>query len=175
MTNVGVRGIPWFEDDPERLERDKVDVGAFAPELTFIEPSNDAPNGGWVGELPLWPFERKVPSGLADHSPPNGLSVLVSYTEGYPMIAPDIWPIKPEPDVLERSQARWHVLPTGALCLLQTTGQWQPEASLTELLMKAAGWRLEYALVRGGRLQQMTESGIVSSDILDELFTEPIT
>jgi hypothetical protein len=90
------------------------------------------------------------------------------------MVPPDFWPRSPEPKIEERSQSVWHVLPSGALCLIQSLGHWQPEASLTELLLKAAGWRLEYQLMKAGRIDRMTESGIVSSGDHDELLAEDV-
>ncbi|TQK17946.1 hypothetical protein FBY40_0429 [Microbacterium sp. SLBN-154] len=164
--------VAWFEDDPHRLLRDREEIGQFAPELRFVEPTTAAPGGGWVGKLPLWPFDRTAPAGLESHYQDGGLELVVNYGPAYPMVPPDLWPTNPYPEIEERSQAVWHVLPSGALCLLQSVGQWHPEASITQMLMKAAGWRLEYALMKAGRLERMTESGIVSNAGLDALLVE---
>lgn len=172
MTGLGVPGVPWFQDDGDRLRRDQTEVQVFAPELTFLAPDAGLPGGGWGGRLPLWPFDRAMPDGLMDLFPRGGLELLIQYPEAYPMIPPDLWPTDPQPELLEHSQARWHVLPTGALCLFQSVGLWQPEASVVDLLKKAAGWRLEYELLKHGLVDRMTEGGIVSTSQLDGRFAE---
>ncbi|MER7524460.1 hypothetical protein ABTZ44_14015 [Microbacterium oxydans] len=162
--------ISWFIQDPARLQRDKDEVGVFAPDLTFVEPGAELEDGGWAGTLPLWPFDRERPTGL-DDVVPRGLEIVVEYTAAYPMVPPKVHPISPRPEIYERSQSDWHVLPSGPLCLFQSTGQWRPEASLTELLLKAAGWNLEYFLMKAELIPRMTESGIVSSAELDPLLS----
>lgn len=162
--------VPWFAQDPRRLRRDREEVQRFAPDLKVVEPSLEGPCGGWSGRLPLWPFDREAPDGLASRFPDGGLLVEIRYVPAYPMLPPEIFPVDPEPELHERSQAVWHVLPHGALCLLQSTGQWQPEASLTELLLKAAGWHLEYSLVKREVLPRMSENGIVSDGASDHHF-----
>lgn len=172
MTGVVGRTIGWFDDDPDRIARDRREVPKFAPEMEFVAPSPGAPGGGWVGRLPLWPFDRPSPEGLHEMFSEGGLLLEVRYTQAYPMVPPDLWPRRPEPEIVERSQSVWHVLPSGALCLVQSVGQWQPEASLVELLLKAAGWHLEYGLMKRGQIERMTERGIVSDSSLDGLFVE---
>ncbi|EAX1138050.1 hypothetical protein AAT30_25245, partial [Salmonella enterica] len=104
-----------------------------------------------------------------------GCEVVLEYPAAYPMIEPTIHPLSPVPEIYERTQATWHVLPTGALCLLQSTGAWIPEASVTELLLKAAGWRLEYALMKIGAIERMSEAGIVSDASHDYLLAKDAT
>lgn len=162
--------VPWFAQDSERLRRDRAEVQRFAPDLNAVEPTPEDASGGWSGRLPLWPFDRNAPDGLASRFPAGGLLVDVRYVPAYPMLPPEIFPVYPEPELYERSQAVWHVLPHGALCLLQSAGQWQPEASLTELLLKAAGWHLEYSLMKRDLLDRMSESGIVSDGSYDHHF-----
>lgn len=124
------------------------------------------PHGGWYGLLPIWPFERPQPGGVDRFVGGTGLEcVLERPGAAYPMIAPTIQPLSPAPAIGERTQATWHVLPAGGLCLLQSTGRWWvPEASITDLLLKAAGWRIEYALMKV--IERMSESGIVSDAFL---------
>lgn len=165
------RAVPWFDQDPARLQRDKDDIGAFAPSLNFIEPDAELEEGGWKGTLPLWPFDREAPKGV-DVLIPQGLEVVIEYTSAYPMVAPNVHPVNPVPELSERSQSDWHVLPHGPLCLFQSAGQWRPEASLAEVLLKAAGWHLEYYLMKQEVIPRMTVSGIVSSPELDHLLTE---
>lgn len=165
-----LRPVPWFAQDAARLQRDKDEIGAFAPSLSFIAPGAELEEGGWAGTLPLWPFDREAPAGV-DVLVPQGLEVVIEYTSAYPMVPPNVHPVNPVPELCERSQSDWHVLPHGPLCLFQSVGQWRPEASLTEVLLKAAGWNLEYFLMKQKAISRMTESGIVSSPELDHFLT----
>ncbi len=168
--------LMWTETEPSRLRRDLTEIAAFAPGLEYRAPSEEGalplPHGGWIGHLPAWPFDRPQPDGLgvllADYTP----RFAVKYPAAYPMIAPLVCPFNPEPTVWERTQHAWHVSPDGSLCLLRSDGAWQPEASVTELLLKAAGWRIEYILMKLEAIEQMTENGIVSDACLDPLIEQ---
>jgi hypothetical protein len=59
----------------------------------------------------------------------------------------------------------------GSLCLLQDDAAWTGRDSVVDLLLKAAGWRVEYALMRAGVIEAMTLRGIVDDDQLDHLVT----
>lgn len=175
MTNEEDAAVLWMEDEPERLERDLREVEAFAPHLTFFEPrSREFLHGGWIGRLPLWPFERPEPNGLRNLLGDSGAEVAVAFSAAHPMVPPTVYPLSPEPAIEERTQATWHVAPDGSLCLLQSQGQWQPEASITELLLKAAGWHVEYALMKADVIEKMTECGIVNDDSLDGLIAPTV-
>jgi hypothetical protein len=163
-------GIPWTEAEPSRLQRDIAEVRAFDSTLTYIASDESLPHGGWKGTLPVWPFDRPAPEGL-DVVVPSGLNVVLLYPAAYPMVPPIVYPIEPEPEPMEMTQSAWHVLPGGGLCLLQSDAGWTPEASITDLLLKAAGWRVEYALMKAGAIEQMSESGIVSDPTFDVLIT----
>lgn len=168
--------ISWCEAEPARLRRDREDVGQHFPDLAFIEPGGShgdltLPHGGWYGVLPIWPFERPHPTGVVELVGGRGLEMVLEYPAAYPMIAPTIYPLAPEPAFDERTQATWHVLPGGGLCLVQSAGGWIPEASVTELLLKAAGWRIEYALMKIGAIEKMSVAGMVSDSAQDALLT----
>ena len=167
----------WLQLDPERLERDRAEIEAFAPNLTYAEPGIDEEtglvfHGGWGGALPLWPFDRAEPPGLQDVTEGRGLNAVIAYPASYPMIAPRVHPIDPKPEAFEISQQVWHVAPGRTLCLLQSDGDWTPESSIVDLLLKAAGWRIEYALMKAKRIERMTISGIVDDPALDHLMNE---
>lgn len=197
-----LRPIDWTEAEPTRLQRDLRDVAdfntAFGATLQYAPPGtpivgssgtapgmaagqSDAPDqttfdhGGWHGTLPLWPFDRHAPDGLDALTDGTGLEFTLTYPAAYPMVPPTIWPLAPEPEMVERTQATWHVLPSGGLCLLQSDGAWQPEASLVDLLLKAAGWRVEYALMKAHVIEAMAVSGIVSDSSFDRLVTQAAT
>jgi hypothetical protein len=169
------RPILWFEAEPQRLLRDIDEVAAFAPGLRYLGPGEHEyiafPHGGWLGELPPWPFDRPQPehvNALLGHAE---FQVIVQYSPAHPMVPPVVYPLDPEPELIEQTQSAWHVAPGGSLCLLQNLGGWQPEASITELLAKACGWRIEYALMKAKVIEKMSISGIVSDPSFDDLIT----
>lgn len=166
--------ILWVDAEPDRLQRDLTEVADFAPQLMYYPPDPDGgiPHGGWKGELPRWPFDRPVPESLDALIGAAGLPVAVVYRAAYPMVPPLIYPLDPVPTFEEWTQTTWHVAPGGSLCLLRSVGAWLPEASITELLAKAAGWRIEYALMKAGVIDQMSVSGIVSDPSHDHLIVQ---
>jgi hypothetical protein len=167
--------ILWTEREPVRLSRDQNEVQAFAPLLEYQSPSDDGlRHGGWIGVLPRWPFERPQPEALDELLGDQELRVLVIYSAAHPMVPPTIYSLDPEPAIWEQTQSAWHVAPGGSLCLLQSDGGWQPEASLTELLAKASGWRIEYALMKAGVIEEMSVNSIVSDTSHDHLIEQAI-
>jgi hypothetical protein len=167
--------IFWQDAEPTRLQRDLNEVAEFAPHLLYQEPhpsdGGEHIHGGWFGELPLWPFDRPEPEGLKELVGSNGLTVAVMYSAAHPMVPPTVFPVSVEPTPQEETQAAWHVAPGGSLCLLQSDGGWHPEASITELLAKAAGWHVEYALMKRSAIQEMSVQGIVTDSSFDHLVT----
>ena len=164
----------WMVDEPERLERDQRELASFAPALEYLPPGADPdlPHGGWTGRLPVWPFERPEPPGVHGLIGGEGMPILLVYSAAHPVVPPTIFPLDPRPTIHECTQHAWHVAPIGSLCLLQTQGQWDPAASITELLEKAAGWRIEYALMKTEAVDKMTTNGIATDDTLDALIAE---
>lgn len=167
--------VLWTECEPDRLARDQDEICAFAPLLDYQSPAEDGlPHGGWIGELPRWPFERPRPEALDELLGDGELTVLVVYSAAHPMVPPVIYSVDPEPSIWEQTQSAWHVAPGGALCLLQSDAGWQPEASVTELLAKASGWRVEYALMKAGVIDRMSINGIVSDPSYDYLIAQAV-
>lgn len=166
----------WHEAEPGRHERDLEEISAFSPDLAFTAgPGEDLAglphHGVWVGRLPVWPFDRPAPAGL-DGLVPQGLVCAVWYSAAHPVLPPRIQPLDPKPEIVERSQHTWHVAPDSTLCLMQSLGSWEPETSVVDLLEKACGWRIEYALMKAGVITEMTLCGIVNDDSLDSLITK---
>lgn len=153
----------WAEDDPPRLERELAAMPSVAPGLTWDGLR-------WSGTVPLWPFERPRPAGLDSYVGDRRLSIEISYYESFPMVAPRFVPIDPRPELIERTQHRWHVNGDGSLCLFQTFSDWDPFATAADLVPKAAGWFLEYLLMKDRAVEAMTTAGIVLDDSLDHLF-----
>lgn len=164
--------VYWHDAEPDRLQRDVAEVSRFAPDLVFTAwpgaGPDDIHHGVWSGRLPIWPFGRPEPPGLTDLVD-EGLLCDVYCSAAHPMLPPRVFPIDPEPKVIERSQHTWHVAPDGSLCLMQTLGDWQPETSIVELIEKACGWRIEYALMKAGAIETMSLTGIVSNNSFDHL------
>jgi hypothetical protein len=167
--------IFWPDAEPQILERDLAAIPTVAPDLAYQPPEmvggQVVHHGRWVGRLPVWPFDRPMPERLRELVP-EGASVVMWYSAAHPVLPPRITVIDPQPELDERTQHRWHVAPGGSLCLLQTEGDWTPETSPVELLLKAAGWRIEYALMKAGVVESMTTNGIVSDPTRDHLIAE---
>lgn len=156
----------WWVDDPERLELEKRDIASVAPDLVWV-PENA---GRFEGEIPIWPFTRPEPVELRDLVTMAG-RVRVEYRQAFPAVPPTIICVDPEPAITMRSFADYHVLPNGGLCLLRNADQWTLQSRTSELLLKASGWRIEYALLNAGAIERMTLSGIVEDEQMDELIS----
>lgn len=135
----------------------------FAPALEWQPDAQ-----GWTGELPVWKFTRPEPARLGELLP-HGLVVAVCPPPAYPMVAPAIYPLDPEPPIFARTSQRWHVAGNGQLCLIKTPGQWDPRESVTSLLLRAIGWHVEHALMIRGLITNMTVHGIAEDDRHDAL------
>lgn len=164
--------ITWWRAEPRRLERDQTEITARFDDLVW----NSDGDGTWTGVLPLWPFDRPEPPHLRTWAG-EGLRLTVAYNQANPMVEPSLHPLDPEPPPQEWTQTRWHVNGDGTLCLLQEHALWTGRDSLVDLLIKAAGWRLEYALMKYGAIQEMSRCGIVSDSRYDHHFSQqpPVT
>ncbi|MCI1018063.1 hypothetical protein HWD99_05455 [Microbacterium sp. C5A9] len=156
----------WWVDDPARLELEKLDVASVAPDLEWV-PENA---GRFEGEILIWPFSRPEPIGLRDLVKVPG-RVHVEYRHAFPAVPPTVICKQPTPPIVLRSFEAFHVLPNGALCLLRDADQWTLNSRTSELLLKASGWIIEYALLEAGAVDRMTKNGIVEDDMLDELIS----
>lgn len=171
-----IRPVFWADEDERRLKRDLAEVATLAPDLVFEPPPVEpvgvvAHHGLWRGRLPVWPFERPQPRGLA-HLIPVGLECEVYCSPVHPVLPPAVRPLNPEPKLNERSAHRWHVAPSGTLCLMQSVGSWDPADSVADLLLKACGWRIEYELMKAGAVETMTLRGIVDDPELDTVIAD---
>ncbi len=64
---------------------------------------------------------------------------------------------------------QWHVMGDGSLCLLQEVLEWTGRETIDQLVIKAAGWFLEFLLLREGVIDAMTEAGIATDNSIDHL------
>jgi ubiquitin-protein ligase len=168
MTRLDIlngRARSWWQDEPGRLERDLDDLAAAGFDLTW----SPVGSGRLDGRLTAWPLDRAVPDGLDELLPTGGLLVQVEFGHGYPMVCPRVYAEDPKPPLERCTQHRWHVNGDGSLCLLQSADAWDPATRLSDVLRKAAAWRVEYALVETGVVEAMSLSGIVSNPERDHL------
>lgn len=144
-------------------------MAAAAPGLAW---RGDLPAGGWQGLAPVWAASRPMPEGLQSFLAGRRMRLRITYSEGFPMVPPRLYPLDPEPEVIARTDHRWHVEGDGALCLMQSTSDWHPSETAADLVRKASGWFVEYLLMTEGHIDQMTERGLVEDASLDDLITE---
>ncbi len=161
------RARPWWDDQPPALEQVLADLSDAGFDMTW----SATPGGMLEGRLPPWPFERPAPELLSDLVP-QGLLVEVHLGQSFPMLCPKVFSQDPRPPFERWTQHRWHVNGDGSLCQLQSADAWDPSTSVVDVLRKAAGWRIEYALVEAGVVEAMSLSGIVSDDKHDGRVTE---
>jgi hypothetical protein len=167
VSNVG-EPVTWWQCEPRRFARDQAEIRDRFPDLVWRSEGA----GGWWGRLPRWPFVRQEPPDLVKVVGEEGLEVAVCYGHAYPMVPPAIFPLDPEPGLDARTDHRWHVMGDGSLCLFQDDATWTGRDSVAELLLKAAGWRVEFELLRRGAIDAMTLNGIVQDSQFDHLFAE---
>lgn len=164
-----LEAVTWLDAEPRRLLQEREAMSAVAPDLNWIEEAG----GGWEGFAPVWPFERASPKGLGRLLAGRLFRIRVDYSHAFPMVEPTVWPLDPSPDPRYRTQAVWHVNPDGSLCLLQAASDWTGHETAADMVVKAAGWFLEYRLMEAGLIERMTETGIVNDDSLDHLLARP--
>jgi hypothetical protein len=157
--------IPWWEQDQDRLAAEQAAMHAVAPDLLWRFENS----GGWSGHVPLWPFRRRRPTGLAAFVGWKPFEVRITCGHAYPMIEPRVWPEQLWLPKIALGWTNWHLLPSGALCLLQDGSSWDPSAHTADLIQKISGWYLEYHLMLRRRIKRMTECGIAEDDSLDKL------
>lgn len=158
----------WLEAESERVPAEKEAMLSIAPDLTWNEGD---PSGGWEGLAPVWPFDRPEPPELDQFLEGSRFKIRVEYLQAYPMVEPRIWPLDPEPDAIHRTDARWHVMGDGSLCLLQSASDWTGRESAADFVVKASGWFLEFQLMELRLIDAMTIDGLATDASRDHLFT----
>jgi hypothetical protein len=165
--DLAATAMPWWLDDPARVESERAAMFAVAPGLIWRFEGS----GGWIGHVPLWPISRRQPRGVAALVGHQAFEVEISCGPAYPMVEPLV---RPEMDlpVTALGWTEWHLLPNGSLCLLQDNASWDPSALVAELVPKISGWYIEYHLKSAGYIRRMTKYGIAVDDSLDALLNE---
>jgi hypothetical protein len=162
--------VRWMDAEPRRLEQELEAMAALAPDVKWIAVSPELPAGGWEGDIPKWPFDRDRPDPGLDLLVPDPLTLRVQMKQSFPASPPKLWPLlDPLPDPTYRTQTDWHINGDGSLCLLQTADMWTGRDPAANLVMKAAGWFIEYRLMEEKLAEKMTISGICADPILDDL------
>ena len=136
-----------------------------APDLVW-----DSSRLHWRGTAPLWPFERPSPDQLEDFAGSDRLELVIAPAAAHPAVPPHIWPLNPRTKLEHCTDAAWHTLGDGSLCVVREYYTWTGAESCAALVPTAAGWFLEYLLMTAGVIDAMTMSGIETSSELDELF-----
>lgn len=160
------RPVHWDEAEPGRLAADLAGLAEVAPGLVY-----DAHARTWRGRLPRWPFARPEPAGLA-LLVPQGLLAEVRPSPAHPLEQPAVYPLDTDVAAWHRLDQRWHVAGDGRLCLSQGPLAWEPEDPLADVVLKAAGWRCELALLRARVVAAMSIDGIVDDPSRDRLFLD---
>lgn len=161
---VALRQVHWDEAEPARLAFDLEDLSVAAPALRY-----DAQQRVWQGRLPLWPFPRPVPPGLLVVLP-EGMNARIEPSPAHPLEEPAVFPLDVDVEVRHRLDHRWHISGDGRLCLTRGPLAWEPEDRISELVLKAAAWRCELALLQAGVVTAMSQNGIASDAAHDHLF-----
>lgn len=138
--------------------------------MPLVAPDLGWTGSHWLGTLPLWPFDRSEPPGLAAFAAGRSFQVEVSYLESFPMVAPRFSPIDPRPEIGVWTMSHWHVAGDGSLCLFQNFTDWHPTNTAADLVPKAAGWFLEYLLMTDNSIEMMSTDGIAHDASFDHLF-----
>lgn len=170
MTTSNLDRMTWWVAEPELFRREVKAANFAFPELEWSGEGS----GSLVGNLPPWPFNRPAPEDLNVLLGDSPFRVRVQYGHAFPAVPPSVFPLAPSPDVQLRSFTDFHILGDGSLCLLREAEQWNTLSKTTDLILKAAGWRIEYALFEHGFLPKLTENGIVIDATLDPLIVKSI-
>ncbi len=157
----------WWMDEPALLRGEQDAMASVAPSLTWANRGA----GSWAGLVPAWPFDRPAPPGLDTFLAGRRLRVQVSYGHAFPMTPPTVWPLDPEPSIEQRTQHAWHVNGDGSLCLLEAAAAWTGRDPAAELVIKAAGWFIEYLLMSADLITQMTRTGLGADLSMDAVIT----
>lgn len=163
---VDLEPVHWDEAEPSRLAQDTADLLLAAPGLAYAPARRE-----WEGRLPLWPFPRPRPAGLLALLP-EGMLVRIATSPAHPLEEPAVYPLDVDIEVRHRLDHHWHVAGDGRLCLTQGPLAWEPEDSISELVLKAAAWRCELILLQAGVIREMSEKGIVSDTSRDHMFAQ---
>jgi hypothetical protein len=155
--------LSWWQEDRSRLDSELAAMHAVAPDLFWRYTDS----GEWIGHAPLWPFRRRRPPELAAFVGHRPFAVTITCGHAYPMVEPQVWPEQVSLPAIALGWTAWHLLPSGALCLLQDTTSWDPASHAADLIEKISGWYIEYHLMRRDYITRMTESGIAEDDTLD--------
>lgn len=166
--------VRWYEAHPERWRREIEAMSDVAPELNWCDDLKGTTGGGWVGTAPKWPFAREPPRDLDGFLDGGVFQLEIRCSAAHPATAPAFHPIDPVPDLFVRTYQAWHVMGDGSLCLLQSALDWTGHELTSELIVKAAGWYLEYLLLRANKIEAMTVAGIATDDQLDRYFISAV-
>jgi hypothetical protein len=156
----------WWQDEPRRLAAERAAMARAAPDLVWSEAAS-----GWIGPVPLWPFDRSQPAGLVALVDGRPFRIHLVCGPAFPMVEPAAFPQGIEIPVEALGWTEWHLLPNGALCLSSSHSGWDPAARAADLVPKISGWYIEYNLKIRGLVHEMTGYGLAADPSLDPLLS----
>lgn len=159
------RARTWWTEEPGLLRREQAAMAVVAPDLAWVATGA----GSWEGPTLAWPFDRAMPEGLDALLAGRRLRVRLEYGHAFPVTAPVVWPVEPEPSAEQRTLHAWHVNGDGSLCLLETPTAWTGREPAAELVVKAAGWFIEYLLMNADLITSMTSAGMAADQSMDAI------
>ncbi|MGC4175342.1 hypothetical protein [Demequina sp.] len=160
----------WWQAEPERLADEQSKMQELFPTLEWTAEGA----GRWEGTVPLWAFERPAPTDLELLLGEIPFEIAVVYSHAFPASPPMVYPTNPAAAPELRSFTDYHVLGDGSLCLLRDATDWSTRGLTTDLVLKAIGWRLEYALFQVGKIRRFSKRGIVTNPKYDALIREAV-
>jgi len=120
-----------LEKAEAHLHEAEAEIKQAATELERAEHDLER---AWVGEVPIWPFDRPPPPDLEAFLDGERLRVKILYPQAFPMVAPIFYPVEPDPDPSTWTLHDWHLNGDGSLCLLQSVSAWRADGTAAETL-----------------------------------------
>ena len=81
-------------------------------------------------------------------------------------------PVDPDVPLDRRTLNQWHVNGDGSLCLMQAADDWDLTDTAADLVRKSSGWFIEYLLADAGKIDRMTQQGVLVDAALDATLAE---
>jgi len=166
--------ISWPSAEPGLVDRERRAMAEHAPDMQWRDDLvwRSRPMVGWEGRVPAWGGDRTQPPGVEELLAGRRLELRVFYPEAFPAVPAILEPVEPDVPLERRTLNQWHVNGDGSLCLMQAADDWNLTDRAADLVRKASGWFIEYLLVDGGKIERMTQRGVLVDTSLDARLAE---
>lgn len=166
--------VSWTVVEAELVAREQQAMLEHAPDMSWRDVLvwRRWRMVGWEGRAPAWGGDRPQPPGVEELLHGRRLELRIFYPEAFPAVPAILEPVDPEVPVERRTLNRWHVNGDGSLCLMQTADDWDLTDTAADLVRKASGWYIEYLLADAGKIEQMTQQGVLVDTVLDATLGE---